>query len=183
MTNLILSIEVIDTYTSWIARHVQNIIACGFDFIWSFDDMAFKAAPLFSNAVLREFFLPRLKKAADAITVPWIFHSDGNVMPALDDLVTLGMSGLHPLEPGAMDLVKLKENYGKKLCLIGNVDIDHTMTDATPEEIDQLIKDRIDTLAPGGGYIVSDSNSVPFGVNPQNILEIAKCVEKYRYVY
>ena len=41
---------------------------------------------LFSNQVLREFFLPELKKAAAHITVPWIFHSDGNLLPALEDL-------------------------------------------------------------------------------------------------
>lgn len=175
--------EIIDRFTTWVARHAKNLVECGFDFIWSFDDMAFKAAPLFSNDVLREFFLPRMKKAADCITVPWVFHSDGNLMPALDDLITLGMSGLHPLEPGAMDLRELKEKYGKKLCLIGNVDIDHTMTDATPEEIDAVVKEKMDILGPGGGYIISDSNSVPFGVNYKNVMEIARCVEKYRYIY
>lgn len=175
--------EVIDLFTGWVAKHIKNLMECGFDFIWSFDDMAFKANPLFSNDVLREFFLPRLKKAADCITVPWVFHSDGNLLPALDDLLTLGMSGLHPLEPGAMDLQVLKEKYGKKLCLIGNVDIDHAMIDATPEEIDAIVKSKMDILGPGGGYIISDSNSVPKGVTPENIIEIAKCVEKYRYIY
>ena len=96
---------------------------------------------LFSNQVLREFFLPELKKAAAHITVPWIFHSDGNLLPALEDLSTLGMSGLHPLEPGAMNLKELKEKWGKRLCLVGNVDIDHCMTDATPEEIDEVVQD------------------------------------------
>ena len=82
-----------------------------------------------------------------------------------------------------MDLRELKEKYGKKLCLIGNVDIDHTMTDATPEEIDAVVKEKMDILGPGGGYIISDSNSVPFGVNYKNVMEIARCVEKYRYIY
>ena len=115
--------------------------------------------------------------------MPWIFHSDGNLLPALEDLSTLGMSGLHPLEPGAMDLHELKEKWGKRLCLVGNVDIDHCMTDATPEEIDAVVEDRIRVLGPGGGYIISDSNSVPLSANPENVREIARCVEKHRYIY
>lgn len=175
--------EVIDMYTEWVRRNIVNLTECGFDFLWSFDDMAFKAGPLFSNAVLREFFLPRLKRAAEAITLPWVFHSDGNLLPALDDLLTLGMSGIHPLEPEAMDLSELKERYGKRLCLIGNVDIDHCMTDATEEEIDEVVRDRMAVLGGGGGYIISDSNSVPAGVSIDNIRYIAKSVAKYRDIY
>ena len=175
--------ETVHMYAQWVSRLIDNLIECGFDFLWDFDDMAFKSSPLFSNQVLREFFLPELKQAAAHITVPWIFHSDGNLLPALEDLSTLGMSGLHPLEPGAMDLKELKEKWGKRLCLVGNVDIDHCMTDATPEEIDEVVQDRIRVLGPGGGYIISDSNSVPRSANPENVREIARCVEKHRYIY
>ena len=175
--------EAVQFHTEWVARHIRNLIECGFDFLWTFDDMAFKSAPLFSNDTFKEFFFPYLKKAADEITVPWLFHSDGNLLPALDELLKLGMNGIHPLEPGAMDLRVLKENYGDRLCLVGNVDIDHTMTSATPEEIAACVKEKMDILGPGGGFIISDSNSVPNGVRPENILEIAKCVEQYRYIY
>ena len=41
---------------------------------------------------------------AESITIPWIFHSDGNLDAALDDLVDLGIAGLRPVEPGAMDI-------------------------------------------------------------------------------
>ena len=44
---------------------------------------------------------------------PWVFHSDGNLMPIMDDLLTLGMNGLHPIQPGVMDLAVLKEKYGR----------------------------------------------------------------------
>lgn len=175
--------EVVSMYTTWVKKNVINLQQCGFDFLWSFDDMAFKSAALFSNEAFNEFFFPYMKNVADAIKVPWVFHSDGNLLGVLDDLSRLGMSGIHPLEPGAMDLSVLKNKYGKKLCLIGNVDIDHCMTTATPEEIDAVVKDRVELLAPGGGYIISDSNSIPFGVKVENIREIAKAVERHRYAY
>jgi uroporphyrinogen decarboxylase len=175
--------DVVATYSEWMEKHLKNLMECGFDFIWSFDDMASKEKPYFTKEQLWEFFLPYMQKAAKQITVPWIFHSDGNLFPVLDDLLTLGMSGLHPLEPGAMDLRELKRQYGKKLCLIGNIDIDHTMIYAIPEEIHACIDNCIDVLSPGGGYIISDSNSVPSKVTTANIIEIASYIKKAGAIY
>ena len=104
-------------------------------------------------------------------------------MPILDDLLELGMSGIHPLEPGTMDLDLLKKNYGKKLCLIGNIDIKHTLSHGTTEEVDQEVKARIDQLSPGGGYILADSNSVPYFCKAENVVAMSKAVQAYRNVY
>ena len=175
--------EVISMFTEWVAKLVRNLVELGFDFLWSFDDMAFKNAPMFSEKIWDEIFFPYLKKAADNITIPWLFHSDGNLMPMLDRLVQLGMSGIHPLEPGAMELSELKDKYGKKLCLVGNLDIDKALSGSTLEEADKEVKDRIELMGPGGGYIISDSNSVPAYCRVENILQVARSVEKYRNIY
>ena len=175
--------EVVSTYAGWMARHISNLMELGFDFLWSFDDLADKNGPFFTSAQLREVFLPELRRAASEIKTPWIFHSDGDLMPILDDLLTLGMSGLHPLEPGAMDLDRLKREYGSRLCLVGNIDIKHTMTDATEEEIGQCVRRCMDQLSAGGGYIISDSNSVPASVSADNIVKIARWIHQLRGVY
>jgi len=175
--------EALDMYTDWVAKLIRNLIEIGFDFIWTFDDMAYRTSPMFSNAVWDEFFYPYLKKAADAITIPWIFHSDGNLLPIMDRLLKLGMNGIHPLEPGSMDLKELKQKYGDKVCLIGNIDIDHTLTTGTEEEIYQEVKERIELLGPGGNYIISDSNSIPGYCSSKNVMLMAKAVEKYRNIY
>jgi uroporphyrinogen decarboxylase len=43
--------------------------------------------------------------------------------------------------------------------------------------------ERIHKLGPGGGYIISDSNSVPAFCKTENIVAMSKAVEKYRYIY
>ena len=175
--------EVAATYADWMSRHIRNLMELGFDFLWSFDDLADKNGPFFTSQQLQTVFLPELKRAAAEIKTPWIFHSDGDLLPILDDLLTLGMSGLHPLEPGAMDLDRLKREYGQRLCLVGNIDIKHTMTDASDEEIGQCVRRCMDQLSSGGGYIISDSNSVPASVTPDNIVKIARWVHELRNVY
>lgn len=175
--------EVVSVYGAWMARHIRNLMELGFDFLWSFDDLADREGPFFTSRQLRDIFLPALLPAAKEIRIPWIFHSDGNLAPVLDDLLTLGMSGLHPLEPGAMDLDWLKREYGKRLCLVGNIDIQHTMTDAGEEDIHRCIDRCMETLAGGGGYIISDANSVPASVSADNIMEIARYIRQVRQVY
>ena len=113
----------------------------------------------------------------------WIYHSDGNLLPILNDMLPLGMNGLHPLEPGAMDIDLLKKKYGQKICLVGNVDIEYTLTKALPQEIEALVKKRIEQLAPSGAYIISDSNSVPYYCKAENVIAVSKAVQKYRNCY
>lgn len=175
--------EVVMYYADWMTRHIKNLMELGFDFLWSFDDLADKSGPFFRSEELNTFFIPYLKKPAEEIKIPWIFHSDGNLMPVLDDLMQLGMSGLHPLEPGGMDTAKLKREYGNKLCLVGNIDIKHIMTDASEEEIEESVRECMRTLGEDGGYIISDSNSVPASVSPQNILKIAASIDRNRDIY
>ncbi|NWG12637.1 MAG: hypothetical protein HXY20_03785 [Acidobacteria bacterium] len=175
--------ELFRLYSDWITRLIQNLCQVSFDFFWCYDDLAYRSAPLFSPSVFDRLFRDRLCNTARHIQVPWIFHSDGNVVPLLDSLLTLGMSGLHPLEPGAMDLGKLKMEYGRRLCLVGNIDVDYTLSQAREDEVEEVVHDRIRQLAPGGGYILSDSNSVPYYCKAANIIAMANAVRRYRSVY
>lgn len=171
--------ELLEIYTDWIAKSVKKICRLGFDFIWACDDLAYKTGPYFSPEIFRKVFLPRLKKVAREISLPWAFHSDGDLMPILEDLLSLGMNALHPIEPGAMDIEKVKKKYGKRICLIGNIDLRYTLTLGTVKETEEEVKQRIREIGPGGGYIVSSANSIPTYVKVENLLAMSNAVLKY----
>ena len=170
--------EILKRYVDWQLVVTENLIRMGFDFLWCFDDIAYGSGPFLSPRAFRKFLLPAFQRSVEAITIPWIFHSDGNLMPILDDILSLGPSGLHPLEPGAMDLELLKEKYGKKICLIGNVSVDR-LSAGTPEEIEELVKYCLKTGSPGGGYMITSSNSIPRYANPENVKVMADTIRKY----
>ena len=178
-----LIVECLEKYAAWNIRLIRNLNELGFDFMWAFDDLAYSNMPMFSTEIFEEIFFPTVKKMADEIATPWIFHSDGNLMPILDSLKKLGMNGIHPLEPGTMDLAELKAKHGKDLTLIGNIDINHLLTDATREEVFAAVKDRVEVLGPGGRYIISDSNSVPSYCTARNVMYLAEAVREYRNFY
>ncbi|NOZ27012.1 MAG: hypothetical protein GXP39_03035 [Chloroflexi bacterium] len=170
--------DMFDLYTDWYARAVRHLCEIGFDFLWFADDIAFKSAPFVSPRVFRELFLPHYRKVIDRVTLPWIFHSDGNLMPIMEDLLSLGMWGLHPIEPGAMDLAEVKRRYGDRICLVGHISVDK-LSRGTPEEIDRLVAEAIRVAAPGGGYIVGSSNSVTSYCRPENVRAMADAVSRY----
>ena len=109
----------------------------------------------------------------------WVFHSDGNLRPILDDLLTRGMNGLHPIQPAAMNIGEVKAKYGQKVSIFGNIDLDYTLTLGKPEEVDKEVKERIATAGPGGGYVVTSANSLTDYCKTENVWAMAKAVKKY----
>ena len=170
--------EVLRRYVDWQLEVTNHFIEMGYDFIWSFDDVAYKSGPFCSLAVFREFLMPAFRRSAEAISVPWIFHSDGNIMPLLEDLITLGMNGLHPIEPGPMNLGEVKQTVGERLCIVGNVSVD-VLSTGTPADVRELVRSRIETAAPGGGYIISSSNSIPGYAQPENVWAMAEAIREF----
>jgi uroporphyrinogen decarboxylase len=170
--------EMFDIYTDWYARAVKHICKLGFDFIWAGDDIAFKDRLLVAPQIFRELFMPYWRRVAGAITLPWIFHSDGNFLEVLDDLLSLGMHALHPIEPDAIDIVALRRQLGTRVTLVGNIDISK-LTLGTPEEVEQLTRDTIRQVAPGGSYILSSSNSLPRYCRVENVLAMVRACRTY----
>jgi uroporphyrinogen decarboxylase len=139
--------------------------------LWYTDDLAFKTGLLVSPDVFRQHLFPWMKKigrlCADR-NIPFMYHSDGKLYDVLEDLLACGIDALHPIEPQAMDIRRLKKEYGHRLCLIGNLDLEYTLTRGTPEEVAEKTRALIRDIGPGGGYCLSSSNSIPSYVPVEN---------------
>ncbi len=173
---------VLGRFADWTIAVLERVPELGADYIWTFDDMAYRSGPMFSPKVFREMFLPHLRRVADAIHatgLPWIFHSDGNLVPLLDDLLPLGMQGMHPFEPGPMDIEAMKAQIGHRVALGGNIDLHYTLTMGTPEEVDAEVKRRIEVVGKGGGYLISSANSITGYCRVENVLAMRDAIRKY----
>jgi uroporphyrinogen decarboxylase len=78
-----------------------------------------------------------------------------------------------------MDIVGLKQRYGGKLCLIGNIDLSYTLTLGTPREVEEEVKERLRQVAGGGGYCLGSSNSIPGYVPLANYLAMREAGLRY----
>jgi corrinoid protein of di/trimethylamine methyltransferase len=127
------------------------------------DDIAHNTGLLIHPKYLRKYVFPWYKKMGDVCRdkgIGWVFHSDGDCTEAMDDLIYCRFHGFNPIQPNCMDIETVKQKWGKKLCLIGNLNLDSTLTLGTPEDVRAEVHERIRTIGPGGGYMVASSNSV-----------------------
>ena len=160
----------------------KRMLDRGGDLVAESDDIADVKSPFFPPKIFREFFFPHLKALIDEChrrNLLYMKHSDGNLYPILDDLIDLGVNGLHPIEPGVMDLADVKKRYGKRVFLRGNVDITHVMPYGTEEDVRRDVRRCIDAAAESGGFILSDSNSLHSNVKTENILTMIDEGRKY----
>ena len=177
--NIQLINTMMDIFIDWNLVVLDKLQKLGLDFIATYNDMAYKEGPLVSPQVFREVFLPKMKIVADAIKLPWAFHSDGNLTIVMEDLLTLGMNCVNPFEPPVMDLKVAKDKWGDRICLWGNIDLVHTLPYGTVEEVETEVKQRIQEAGHGGGYICASANSLTGFCKIENILAMTAAVRKY----
>ena len=136
-----------------------------------------------SPAHFREFFYPGLCRVMGGfkeLGLKVIKHTDGYIWPIIDMIVDSGIDCLDPIDKLAgMDLGAVKAKYGHRIAIKGNVDCIETLVHGTQEEVIKETKETIRLGAPGGGFILSSSNSIHSGVKPENYLTMIKTLEQY----
>jgi uroporphyrinogen-III decarboxylase len=163
-------------------KFAEAMIEAGVDILFITDDYADNHGPLINPKFFKEFELPNLKKIVDIGKkhgIPILKHSDGNLYPILDDIINAGINGLHPIEPGAMDLKDVKEKYGDKICLAGNVDCRYVLPYGSEEDVRKDVRRCIDAAGKGGGFILASSNSLHANVKIENIYIMVNEARKY----
>lgn len=177
--NLGLIHKMMDIFIEWNIVIIEKLQQLGIDFIVAYNDMAYKSGPLVSPQTFREVFLPKMRLVADAIEIPWAFHSDGDITLVMEDLLTLGMNCINPIEPPVMDMKVAKEKWGDRVCLWGNIDLVQTLPYGTVEDVEAEVKQRIRDAGPGGGYICGTSNSITGFCKIQNVLAMTRAVKTH----
>jgi hypothetical protein len=153
---------------------VKAQIEAGVDGILGGNDWCFKSGPMFSLQDFQTFFVPHLRKIVEvchALGVPYIKHLDGNTNLLLSSLVEeVGIDGYHAIEPTAgMDIVALKQEYGDRIVLMGNLDCGELLSNGTPQEVAEQTRWIIQHVSPGGGHVFSSSNSIHDAVPLENL--------------
>ena len=76
---------------------------------------------------------------------------------------------MDPIEPIAgMDIGKIKQKYGNRICVVGNVDCGQLLPFGKKEKVEEAVKETIAKASREGGYILTSSNSIHPAVNPTN---------------
>ena len=150
----------------------ENAAKVGADALLTGDDYAGRKGSFMSPTHFRQFVQPYLERAVNVAkqnSMPFIKHTDGNLKEILDMIVDTGIDALDPIEPIAcMDIGQIKEKYGERICVVGNVDCTEILPRGTKEDVEEAVKETIAKASGGGGHILASSNSIHPAVKPEN---------------
>jgi uroporphyrinogen decarboxylase len=95
-------------------------------------------------------------------------------------IVDAGPDAINPLEPVAgMDMKRAKDQYGERVCLVGNIDCGQLLSHGTVDQVEASVRHCIADGAVGGGFILSSSNSIHSSVKPENYLAMVRAGQRY----
>ena len=171
----------LDYYTGFL-KEIGDVI----DVVMIGDDLAGQNGPLFQPEFYRSVVKPRQKELVQHIkslspAKIW-YHSCGAVAEYIPDLLDNGIDILNPVQITArdMDPVVLKKDFGKELVFWGGgIDSQHVLPFASPAEVKSHVKQNMDALKPGGGYVFNNVHNIQADIPPENILAMYEAAYEY----
>ena len=177
-----------DTCHEMMDRSVDATIQClklvsqavgDYCFAWGVaaDDSGTQRGEFIRPDLWAEMLKPHYKKLCNWIhaNTSWkvLLHSCGSVRNLLPHFIEAGIDILNPVQTSAanMDPAQLKSEFGDRLVFWGGgCDTQRVLGSATPDEIRQHVKQRIETFSPGGGYVFNQVHNIQANVPPENII-------------
>ena len=154
-----------------------------FDAIGISDDYGTEKSLSISPSIWREYFKPCLTKIYDCAkrnNKKVVHHSCGNIYPLIGEMIEIGLDILHPIQPEAMDVYKLKKEFGKNITLWGGLGTQNLLPYGKIKEITDEIKKLKKELGKGGGYIFGVGLAVQADVSINRIIALINEVKGYK---
>jgi len=174
--------EIARVVTDYTLEAVDLGAELGADVISLDGDLAHNTATIMSPDHFREFIKPYYFEIVDFVHsrgLKVFKHTDGNHWKIMEDLIEVGFDGIHPIQPQCLDLAAVKKEIGDRICLLGNIDCMETLVEKSTGEVEEEVLRAIEAAGPGGGYILSSSNTIHPGVRPENYIAMVEAVHKY----
>ena len=175
--------QVVEACTDFYIQGGLKMIEAGVTAITYADDYGSVNGPFMSPAHYGKHILPHLSRMVGAFKkagAPVMMHSDGNIRPLLDQIMTTGINAYHPIERAAgMDLAEIKASFGDRLCCMGNVNNKTTLVTGTVEDVRAEVLECLRLGAPGGGYMLCSDHSLKDEVPNENVYALYETGRKY----
>jgi uroporphyrinogen decarboxylase len=164
----------------------KTLVEMGVDMIWIGDDIGAQQAMLMSPKTWRRFLKPRManfiaeiKALNPALKVA--YHSDGVILPIIPELIEIGLDVLNPVQPACMDPVRLKQEYGDRLCFWGSIDEQNTLPFGDASDVRAEVLQRLRTTGKSGGLILGPTHHVQLDTPMENFWAMIDTITQTSY--
>jgi uroporphyrinogen decarboxylase len=146
------------------------------DVVIESDDIGTQTSTLMSPRMYRKYIKPRHKKILDFIhsktSAKIFFHSCGAIRPIIPDFIEIGVDIINPVQfnlPG-MEPASLKKDFGRDIVFWGGgVETQSILGGGTTEQVRENVRQQIELLADGGGFVFATVHNIQADVPPENL--------------
>ena len=156
------------------------------DIIMFGDDLGMQSGPQISPEMYREFFKPRhhllWSRAKELADVKVMLHCCGGVRELMPDLIDAGLDTINPVQITArgMEADQLKKDFGKDIVFWGGgCNTQQILPNSKPEEVYRHVKQQLEIMSPGGGFVFQQVHNILPEVPPENILAMFQSVKDF----
>ncbi|MEN8127552.1 MAG: uroporphyrinogen decarboxylase family protein [Planctomycetota bacterium] len=150
------------------------------------DDLGMDSGPFMSPEIYRDIFKPHHTRLNDYVhnnsQMKTFIHSCGSIYKLLPDMIEAGYDILNPVQTNCtdMDPITLKKEFGNGITFWGGgCDTRHILNNATPREVKDHVKERIEILSPGGGFVFNTVHNILPEVPPENIIAMFDAINEF----
>jgi uroporphyrinogen decarboxylase len=161
-------------------------VQLGVDVVWIGDDLGTQRSLVMSPGDYHQWYEPRhrelighLKRLNPQVYVA--FHSCGHIAPLIPDLIDLGVDILEAVQAETMDIAQLKREFGKDITFWGGVGAQSVLARKDRGEVIEGVRQTLEIMKPGGGYIASPCHTLTEEVSWDNILAYHEAIQLYRH--
>jgi len=157
------------------------------DVTWIGDDACTQKGPYMSPRMYRELVKPYFKEIVNTIKqktrAKVMLHCCGSCSRLIPEYLDAGIDILNPVQPEAleMEIEQLKGKHGDRLSFWGGIGLQQVLSRGTTTEVEQVVKDTVNVLGRGGGYVLAAAHSLPDDVPPENVITMFETGKKMTY--
>lgn len=167
--------ELFERTMDYILATMEEVARLPVDCVFLSDDYGDQRGLLMSPGTWRDLIEPELRRFcrwARELGLAPALHSCGNVRELLPELIDIGFDIIHPLQPEALDVVEVKRALGDRFTIYGALDTQRVLPEGSPDDVRALVAQRINELAPGGGFILGPAMKIQHDVPMTNLLAL-----------
>lgn len=169
-----------EVYIKFAAGYAQELLSAGADLLYLTNPLANKSC--ISRKHYEELVHPystQLFNIFNEMEIMSIFHTCGDWSDRFDLVVV--DDGPNAIWVDKADLADLKNKFGSKVCIMGNVDVTATLLQGTTEDVERKTKHCLHSMGSGGGYILSGSCLLSRDTPPENLRTMAKLCNEMKF--
>ncbi len=147
------------------------------------DDQGYKVSTLVAPRVIRTHMVPQYRRVIDLVHTagrPFLWHSCGNILSIMDDMIDAGIDAKHSNEDVIAPFGTWIERFGDRIALVGGVDVDILCREAPDRIFERVVEMGRRFRRQAKGYALGSGNSIPDYVPVEGYLAMIEAAQALR---